>query len=775
MTATRRLDELAAELIIEIARNLWLGDMSQLAQANRRLYQIIDPLLYQLDAQPYYQYALFWAARHDLPTVAERALRAGTLALSRYGEPSCLRPFGQVLLNVGLIEALTPPDLDTPIRTPLDIAAGEGHTKVVGVLLRHLQSMEYANIKTAAIRRTALHGQVETMDMILRHAGYAPECAAQVVEMAFCEAAKAGQRAVLERLLETKDGPAAVDTSAQYYRTAMMEAAGAGHDEAWDLLSSIHPIVELDANPVTQHEQLLHPLRMQVTGKGCRGILELVEKFISLGLDLTRETAISSLLYEACLRDNAPLSEMLLTYSANEQRDREVLFRRFHMFPQVSKMLLARGIPRSIYEEVFQDAVSGEHINEAWMAVSAMHSATQCIVGNAGDMLHVACHGASLELVQLLLSVGSSQERRDRAEWQRHNRRPLQVLMDNGREDERFKIAALLLEAGADPNQRGDIEPKGDSPLSSACAKGLPRVAQLLLEHGADPTYLGKGRKSILHTACLECLDVALIQDLLNRGADPMARTFGGATPLHELCLASRARVSGNPTVRYQIVKLLIAHGADPNAENATGATPLHHASFKTAIDPEDAKVVLALLEHGADIEKRSKRGYGPPLSLAFSSANPYVVSLLLAQGAHLSQHSLSGYCGQFYELIRDESSDAWLHEMIKTLLAHGADKDILHGGILLPLSQQSRTINSLRLLLMRGVTPEKGVIIVLRKRDDRLRTEALARALGMVSVEPGGSFNFDTERSVALSWPDEKKEKPHWMEEEEEEDVMYY
>lgn len=780
MTATRRLDELAAELIIEIARNLWLGDMSQLAQANRRLYQIIDAFLYQTDAQPYCQYALFWAARHNLPTVAERALRAGTHAVSRYSEPAALRPFGQIMFDMDGVKSDSSPELFSRYRAPLDIAASKGHIKVVAALLRHPQPIEHLDVQTA-IAQAAANGHVETMSLILRYAKHARERVAQAVEIAFCAAAKADQRAVLERLFDIREGPASVDTFAQYYRIAMMGAAGAGHDEVWDLLSSIQPLAELDADPATQYAQLARCFGMSVTGKGSRGIIELFNRFISLGFDLTREPILSSLVDQACARDNVALLEVLLTYSRNEQRDREVIFRHHYRSPQVSKMLLARGISRDTCEEVFQLSVLSQCIGGAWMTFSAMHNATGRMTDDAGHMLHVACHEASPEIVQLLLSVGSPQERRDKAEWQeqgqRNGQRPLQALMYDGKENERFSIATMLLEAGADPNNKcADVGRKrDDSPLYRACLWGLPMVAQLLLEYGADPKYWGDGRSSVLHTACLKCPDVALIQDLLERGADPTARTFGGATPLHEVCLARRASTRGSPMARYQIAKLLIAYGADPNAENVTGATPLHYASFTTATDPEDAKVALALLEHGADIEKRSKNGYGPPLYLACSTGNLCVASVLLAHGAHLSPQTLSGFSGEHCSWIYDRFGDRYMHESIKLLLAYGADKGMLQQAILVPLSRKLWTFYSLRLLLMRGVVPDHETTIVMSKNCDGLRTEALAKALGMISIEPVGSFDFNPASSVALSWPDEKMQSACWMEAEEEEDVLYY
>ncbi|KAM3476459.1 hypothetical protein MY8738_006932 [Beauveria namnaoensis] len=72
--------------MVELAQHLWLGDMSHLARVNRWLYQILDPILYLMDAKPYNQHALFWTAEHNLLAVAERALRAGTPSVCHGGD-----------------------------------------------------------------------------------------------------------------------------------------------------------------------------------------------------------------------------------------------------------------------------------------------------------------------------------------------------------------------------------------------------------------------------------------------------------------------------------------------------------------------------------------------------------------------------------------------------------------------------------------------------------------------------------------------------------------
>jgi ankyrin repeat protein len=115
----------------------------------------------------------------------------------------------------------------------------------------------------------------------------------------------------------------------------------------------------------------------------------------------------------------------------------------------------------------------------------------------------------------------------------------------------------LLIQAGADPNQKGRY---GITPLMSACSSSHPNkyaIMKLLLQHGADPN---------------EALDRAIAQGeldslnlLIQAGADINRKgSYYGMTPL------MNAFSSPNPN-KYEIMKLLLQHGADPNATDDGG------------------------------------------------------------------------------------------------------------------------------------------------------------------------------------------------------------
>lgn len=125
-------------------------------------------------------------------------------------------------------------------------------------------------------------------------------------------------------------------------------------------------------------------------------------------------------------------------------------------------------------------------------------------------------------------------------------------------------VVALLLEHGADPNQR-NLD--GGFPLTSGCLKpGRSAVIKLLLDAGADVklTSQSVGEVSALHHASLWG-DPEMLKLLIEAGAEVDARTESGLTPL---MMAVRHDNLDN-------LKTLLRAGADLAAEDQDGANAL--------------------------------------------------------------------------------------------------------------------------------------------------------------------------------------------------------
>ncbi|KAM3437185.1 hypothetical protein MY4824_003883 [Beauveria thailandica] len=734
--ASPGLDRLPTELLLEIARCLWLGDMSHLARVNRRFYQVLDPILYLTDAEPYNQYALFWAAEHNLLTVAERALRAGTPVQPHNDSPSPLRPFGRILTGQEL-EAVTytlDPD------TPLSIAVTAGHCAIAALLLRDprlpslMDSWDFMTAFHAAISG----GHVEMVDMLLRHMEHVHKESMPQQMPAFFEKAAWSRNIALVKLF-IENGARLALIPRDVYSAHQMRSAGTGSDELWDLYSSIRPL-ELASYHDLQREDLQSSLDTKAYGNGSRGIVELVKTFTSLGFNWKYKGVLARMLRMALGRDNVPLMELLLSYSSNEKKGLKTLISLgsfgIHPGPEVCKWLLARGCGREVWDRAFATALGQRDTEKARLLLSIVDGIPAYIQDRGGKMLKAACSMSFPELAQLVLSPLSAAERRklvQDAEPKLTGRRSLLSSLLNSRpagEEKRLETARLVLEAGADPNSETSWS---KSLLRTACKKGLPGLASLLLKYGANSLQAGQNGTTILHVACRYCPKLAFIEELLKSGADVMARCDYGTTPLHHLCypdLQVNERVMG-PMARYQVAKLLISNGADPNADNGFGNTPLHFACRHESLCkmcPEDAKVVVALLEHGANIEHLNSLDE-KPLFVACAWLNHPVASILLEKGADRSRETLWGFAERYPGLMWRDRFDNYAHEMVKLLLSYGVDRVFVTEEMMDSLGPQVKHYETVRLLLMHGVDVEVYKLI-FGDGEKPSRTKALAEAL---------------------------------------------
>lgn len=152
------------------------------------------------------------------------------------------------------------------------------------------------------------------------------------------------------------------------------------------------------------------------------------------------------------------------------------------------------------------------------------------------------------------------------------------------------EIVRLLLEAGADPNER--YEKSDVSPLLSAISQDKPEIVRLLLEAGADPNE--RYEKSDVNA-----LSIAISED------------------------------------KPEIVRLLLNAGVNPNEKSKV-------SFLSIAISENKPEIVRLLLEAGADPNENSDEIL---LSIA-TSHNPEIVRLLLDSGATMKQkHTLSSIC----------------------------------------------------------------------------------------------------------------------------------
>jgi ankyrin repeat protein len=209
-------------------------------------------------------------------------------------------------------------------------------------------------------------------------------------------------------------------------------------------------------------------------------------------------------------------------------------------------------------------------------------------------------------------------------------------------------------------------------PLTWAVTMGQIEAAELLLQHGADINGRNRDRNTALHLAVfLGRAEIAKL--LIKNGADVNAKNNDGATPIdllgvpwemtqflskplgikleQEQVEAGKAEIAkilrvSNPSEgentfsveeiwdaasngNLNMVKRAIANGIDVNMKDPkSGGTMLAAAALMGHME-----IVALLLEHGADVNARSKDG-GTALHAAAFLGRVETVKLLLDKGA---------------------------------------------------------------------------------------------------------------------------------------------
>ncbi|KAI5204535.1 hypothetical protein E4T39_03593 [Aureobasidium subglaciale] len=248
----------------------------------------------------------------------------------------------------------------------------------------------------------------------------------------------------------------------------------------------------------------------------------------------------------------------------------------------------------------------------------------QLLIEHGADVNALRCNGSALglaaekgneEVVKLLLSRRALVDGNEGPSWLT----PLQASCAKGH----IRVAKALLDAGADVNALD--EPRlSPSPLRYACQIEREDIARLLLEGGAniddrdtDPTC---GLTPLQFCAAMGFK--ALVHTLVEFGADLDAP--------HRLgCPLVRAvtRINDATETNIEVVVFLLDKGA--NIEGALGGeTPLQAASVSNRI-----AIARLLLDRGAFVDARNEL-YLCPLYNAFVEGHEETVELLLERDA---------------------------------------------------------------------------------------------------------------------------------------------
>ena len=360
-------------------------------------------------------------------------------------------------------------------------------------------------------------------------------------------------------------------------------------------------------------------------------------------------------LHLACTNRSAAMVERLLAAGANPNAAL--------LHGETVLMTCARaGEPKAVKALVLRganvNAKESEHQQTAlmWAAAQRHPEVVELLVEAGADV-----RARSLTYAQTV--VGEQTQRAGREELnytvQRGGATPLLFAARVGDAES----AKVLLNAGADAN---DSQPDGVSALVLAAHSGNGNVAAVLLEHGADPNAFGS-RYTALHAAILRS-DLPLVKALLARGANPNMRMTKG-TPLRRdttdwnlpaTLIGATPYLLAAKFLETDIMPVLVAGGADPKLTMPDGTDPLlvaagmgsgRNASRRGIatvdfgkVEPESRvrEAVAAAVSLGGDVTTASPAG-DTAMHVAASLGYDTVIQFLVERGANISVKNKRG------------------------------------------------------------------------------------------------------------------------------------
>lgn len=240
----------------------------------------------------------------------------------------------------------------------------------------------------------------------------------------------------------------------------------------------------------------------------------------------------------------------------------------------------------------------------------------------------------------------------------------------------RPRVANVLLEKGADPNERDST---GRPMLMVACHAQAPNIVKILLQAGANPNTLTRRASHIAQGNSYTCsapLDgcqgnIAIMDMLLRAGANP-----DGAAPLGEppAAVFLQQRQLTEEQLRLALDRLARA-GANLNVPFPGPTTPLGKAISN--ISPHRLRNVSLLLKAGADPNAHAP-GALPPLVQAAGVAPDLIPTLIEAGADPNMAEPVTGTTALSALLGKDR-------QLARYLIEHGARTDVRpHGDTLL-------------------------------------------------------------------------------------------
>ena len=378
-----------------------------------------------------------------------------------------------------------------------------------------------------------------------------------------------------------------------------------------------------------------------------RDSLELAAELIQAGarVDSANRYGVTPLML-ACTNGNAHLVALLLKAGADANHaspggETPLMMAARTGRPEPLRCLLANGARTEAREDWHRQtalmwAAAEGHLSVVQALLDAGAEVGTRTEGGFTAYLFAARQG-HIDVVRQLLAAGVPVDQCLNSEDGKKNRTgpsALGLAVINAH----FELAAVLLDAGADPNFTWDgrnilheitrVRRPGQgtndpAPAGSGDLGSLDLVRKIVT-HGAHlDARMTRSRAGVRTVLDLEgatpfllaarTADVELMKLLAELGADPLLPNQDNTTPLLVAAgvgVQSPGEDPGSPEEVFEAVKIALDLGNDVNAVDNHGETAMHGAAYKYA-----AAVVPLLVERGAKIEiwnQKNRLGWTP-------------------------------------------------------------------------------------------------------------------------------------------------------------------